>query len=348
MSGSHTTAVLPSGPPSAPLPVSEMPERYLIDLAAKCNLRCPMCPVWGSDDEAAIASVKGVMDLEASRRLLDEMASAKAMLQPNMYGEPLLAPDLRAQLLAMKERGLAVAMNTNGLTLTDELAGFLVGIGLDSVFFSIDATTPETLLKIRGIDRLEKIEAAVLRLLNARGDAEHPRIGVSFTVQDDNLHERDAFVRRWVGVVDCVRVGLVFENGSFKDMPDPGPRRPCPALYKTMAIHNDGHVTACCLDGFRRTDLGNVFRDGGIKAVWHGEKFRQFRHWHETGQWDRVPFCKPCNGWAQYDFTEEVADGLLIRRSPELTYYNSISRLRNWHGALLGGHPAPDAIAAAG
>ena len=40
-----------------PREVSELPERVLIDFATKCNLRCPMCPVWGSDDNEAIDSV---------------------------------------------------------------------------------------------------------------------------------------------------------------------------------------------------------------------------------------------------------------------------------------------------
>ena len=48
-----------------PLPVSDLPERVLLDLATRCNLRCPMCPVWGSPDNEAIDSVVGVMDLEA-------------------------------------------------------------------------------------------------------------------------------------------------------------------------------------------------------------------------------------------------------------------------------------------
>ena len=47
-----------------PLPVTELPERVLIDFATKCNLRCPMCPVWGSDDNDAIDSVKGIMAVE--------------------------------------------------------------------------------------------------------------------------------------------------------------------------------------------------------------------------------------------------------------------------------------------
>jgi MoaA/NifB/PqqE/SkfB family radical SAM enzyme len=323
-----------------PKPVSDLPERVLLDLATKCNLRCPMCPVWGSDDNAAIESVKGVMDLEASRRLLDEIMQARPLVQPNMYGEPLLAPDLRARLADMKKRGLTIAMNTNGLTLTDDLAKFMVEIEVDSVSFSLDAVTRETLLKIRGVDKLEKIEAAVFRLLAARGDRAFPRVSVSLTLQDANRQEEEAFVDRWAGLVDCVRVGLIFENGTFPDMRAPEPRLPCPALYHTLPVHNDGTVTICCLDGFKSTNVGNVFTDG-VKAVWQGEEFAKVRYYHETAQWDKVPFCKGCNGWAQYEFNDEVRDGLLIRRSPQFTYYNRINRLGNWQGRLLGGHPDP-------
>ena len=323
-----------------PLPVGELPERVLMDLATKCNLRCPMCPVWGSQDEEAIDSVEGVMDLEASRRLLDEIMAAKPLIQPNMYGEPLLAPNLRERISDMKARGMAVAMNTNGLTLTENLAQFFVDQKVDSVMFSIDAVTRPTLRKIRGIDKLEKIETAVFRLLKMRGDADFPRVGVSFTIQDDNRDEADAFVTRWVGVVDVVRMGIIFLNGTFPDMETPAQRVPCPAIYHTLPVHNDGAVTVCCLDGFKTTNVGNVFTQG-VKAVWQGEELSKMRYYHETGQWDKVPFCKPCNGWAQYEFEEEVRDGLLIRKSPQYTYYNKIARLKNWQGNLLGGHPAP-------
>lgn len=322
-----------------PAPVSKIPERYLLDLATKCNLRCPMCPVWGSEDNDAQEKVKGVMPLDASKKILDEIMAAKPLIQPNMYGEPLLAPNLKERIKDMKSRGISVAMNTNGLTLTESLAQFFVDVKLDSIFFSIDSTTPDTLKKIRGIWKLERIEQAVHTMIAARGDNVYPRIGVSFTEQDANRHERDEFIKRWVHLVDCVRVGLVFENGRFKDMPDPGPRKPCPSIYNTMPIHNDGAVTICCLDGFKSTNMGNVFNDGGVEAVWNGEEFRKARYYHETEQWDKVPFCKDCNGWAQYEFTEEVQDGYLIRTSPQFVYYNKIERLNNWQGSLLGGHP---------
>jgi radical SAM protein with 4Fe4S-binding SPASM domain len=135
-------------------------------------------------------------------------------------------------------------------------------------------------------------------------------------------------------------MGLVFVNGSYPDMQTPPKRLPCPAIYNTLPVHNDGTVTVCCLDGFKATNMGNVFKDG-VKAVWQGEELAKVRYYHETGQWDKVPFCKPCNGWAQHAFVEEVLDGLLIRRSPQFTYYNKISRIRTWQGNRLGGHQAP-------
>jgi len=325
-----------------PLPVPDLPERMLVDFATKCNLRCPMCPVWGSDDEREIDQVTGVMDLAAARKMLDEVITTKPMIAPSIYGEPLLIPNMREVFSDMKARGLPIAVNTNGLTLNEETARFWVDIKADSIMFSLDATTRQTLRKVRGIDKLEKIESAVFRLMKARGESDFPRIGVSFTVQDDNKHEVEAFVARWVGVVDVVRIGLMFdtEAGTYHDMRTQTERKPCPAIYNTMPVHNDGTVRVCCLDGFRATNMGNIFEDG-VRAVWEGEEFARARYYHETAQWDKVPFCKNCNGWAQHDYEEEIRDGLLIRRSPQFTYYNKVDRLRNWKGTLLGGHKPP-------
>ena len=179
--------------------------------------------------------------------------------------------------------------------------------------FSLDSTTPETLMKVRGVDKLAKIEAAVFRLLRIRGDRELPRVGVSITIQNTNRHEADEFVERWVGIVDVVRTGIVFENGTFPDMVEPPKRVPCAVIYKTMPVHNDGSVRLCCLDGVRATDMGNVF-EHEVEEIWQGEEFAKARYYHETEQWDKVPFCKGCNGWAQYEYSEEVRDGLLIRK----------------------------------
>src|SRR5438067_13583752 len=101
----------PLHPWTNPLPVSEYPERLLVDYATRCNLRCPMCPVWGSEDEREIDAVTGIMDLAGARRMLDEFTTTPPMVAPSVYGEPLLIPNLREVCLDLKRRGIAVAMN---------------------------------------------------------------------------------------------------------------------------------------------------------------------------------------------------------------------------------------------
>jgi hypothetical protein len=63
-----------------PRPVSELPERALIDFATKSNPRCPMCPVWASEENNAIASVNGVMKADAASRLLNEIAPVRPFI----------------------------------------------------------------------------------------------------------------------------------------------------------------------------------------------------------------------------------------------------------------------------
>ncbi len=323
-----------------PKPVDRLPKRVLIDFATRCNLRCPMCPVWGSDDQEAIDKVKGLLSVENARRILDEVAAATPLVQPVLYGEPLLIPDVAERIRDMKSRGMTVAINTNGVALSAQMARDIIAAGVDSIFVSLDAVDPATFVKVRGVDKLEAIEANILRLLAERGRRSSPRVGVSFTITDANRAETDAFVERWCGVIDCLRTGLVFQDGTFPDMAVDKERETCPALYSTMPVHHDGSVTICCLDGFRETTVGNILEEGA-EAVWNGEAFAKVRYYHETGQWEKVPFCTNCNGWLWHDFDEEIRDGLLIRRSPQMTYYNRIDRLENWQGPLLGNH-SPD------
>jgi len=321
--------------------VPEFPDRLLIDLCGRCNLRCPMCLRHGTDDEEARVAAIGNMSVEEAAGILDEVMHAKPLVQPTMYGEPLLAPRFKEHIQNMKSRGIGVAINTNGLTLNEDTAKFLVDIELDALFFSLDSVTPETFKKIRGVDELPKLKRKLKMMLEVRGDAPLPRIGATFTVQDENRHEAEAFVEEWIDKVDVVRLGNVYEDGKIADLVVEEKRVPCQALYVTMPVASNGDTLICCHDAFGENVMGNVFKDGGVKAVWHGEKFTEARHYHETGQWDKIPFCQNCNAWTGHQYTEEIRDGLMIRKSQQFTYYNRIDRLKNWTESLRG-HEQPD------
>ena len=327
--------------------VPDIPERYLLDLRSECNLRCPMCLLHGSNDEEKKVGAIGSMNSEDATRILDEIKDVKPLIQPSMWGEPTLARNLKDHLKNMKDRDISVCLNTNGLTLREPLAQFLCEVKVDSVFFSLDSTTPETLKKVRGIDKLEKIETNLRMFLKVRDDmgVKLPRIGATFTLQEENQEELETFVDQWIQEVDVVRVGTVFEDGNLTGIATPKERVPCGALYHTMPIHYSGDVSICCFDSFATEIVGNVFNDGGVKAVWHGEKLNEIRHYHETNQYDKVPFCKDCNAWAGYVYEEEVTSRagvpVLERRSSQFVYYNRLDRMESWHENLRG-HEPPD------
>jgi radical SAM protein with 4Fe4S-binding SPASM domain len=311
--------------------IPEYPQKISFgSIEGYCNLRCNKCYAFGPKNKKK-DFYKGEMPLEKALSLFDELKGTDAVVASPGYAESLMQKDFCDYLKAMKERGLRVNINTNGLLVTAAYAKSFIDLEIDGIFVSIDAATADTLKKVRGTDELEKIKTGVFALLDARNSKLFPRIGVSFVVEEGNAHEREEFVDFWLQHVDTVRVAELFShNVNVQDQVKSENRKPCQMLYDSMLIHYNGDVPVCCWEPSGKTYLGNVFKDG-IKGVWEGEKFKRVRYYHETDQFDKVPFCKECNDWARYVVPEETTDGnILIRRSPLLVYYNRIDRLATW------------------
>lgn len=307
----------------------EMPKRVLINFSTSCNLRCPHCFLHGNEKERKKLK-HGLMKPEQVKGIIDEIAPFRSLVQPNLWSEPLLLKHLKKYISWMKEKDIPVNMNTNGLLLTEDLARFFRDVKLDTILFSVDALTKETQYKVRGITNLDQLISKIDMMIDIRGNSLYPRLGTSFTVTDDNRHETDDFVSYWLKKVDLVRVGLVLEKEIGFYLKPGIERTPCPMLYDTMPIQVNGDVSICCLDSLGEFIVGNVFSDGGLKAVWHGDMFNEVRQWHESGDFGKLQLCARCNLWAGQSFEEEEKDGILIRRSVQYTYYNRIDRMGSW------------------
>jgi len=294
-----------------------------------CNMSCPKCPVHG-DDPKHDDIVKGKMDFNDALKLFDEIEGKDLTVTPAGVTEPLLQKDFFKYLKALNDRKIKVTINTNGLLIDEAMADKLVNeYEISSIFVSIDAMSDKTLLKTRNSTKLNKINTAVLNLLNARKKIEDIRIGVSFTVEEANQHEKEEFIKYWIKEVDVIRVNELYQYGdeSTSNQKD---RVACPVLYDTLFLGIKGNARLCCLDVFDATSVGNTF-ETSVKDVWHADKLNEIRKHHENGDFDKVPFCRNCMDWSRYIFhTEFEENGLLIRKSDLITYYNRIDRLSTW------------------
>lgn len=335
--------------------IGSFPPRLLLDLNGACNLNCTMCMVHGKDVEEADARFGGIKArfrnmqqgmLEKMLVEINDSGKPKPMIWTALNGEPLFNRDYRDNVTMMKEYGFNVASHTNGILLDTKMAQFMVDLPLDAVSISLDAFEEETYIKIRENKHFKRIHKNIFNLLKIRGEQPYPRIEVSMNILEENWQEEKQFVDYWSEFVDVIRVNSVFspeDNTLFPRKEMPSERKPCQSLYDSMPIFYNGNTGLCCRDPFCEDNMGNV-ETTSVEAVWTGGKFKKYRELHESGEWDKIPACKDCDGWSAYDYEETVTGKHLIRRSPIYTYYNVLSRLQNWKNNMRGTHTTGYAI----
>src|SRR5262249_45382477 len=168
------------------------------EVANRCNSKCLTCPLTFSPHEDAKQ-----LSLEEFRGLVDQLpALQRAVLQG--IGEPLLNRDLAPMIRYLKDRGVYVVFNTNAVLLTHRRQIELIESGLDELRVSIDGSTPETYLTVRGIPAFDRVVANVEEMIStqrARGVA-NPRVSLWVTGMQENLPELP-------GVIDlAARIGV--------------------------------------------------------------------------------------------------------------------------------------------
>lgn len=320
------------------------------ELHNQCNLSCPHCRHHAlekrkSDDYPEYYKQKYEFNEQSILALIQEVAPHKPSFTLNVANEPTIGQHFKYALGLIKQYGMNGTFNSNGLKLSKELAEYLVEIEWDSVTISIDATTPESLMKARGIPFLDQVKQAVFNLLEARGDKLHPRIGVTFVDCDYNHHEIPEFLAFWKQHADFIRV-----TGFIQDMiPDvekiggetnresmPAKRLPCKQIFSDIVIRANGDVTRCVITAesptLEDTVIGNIFEEGGVINVWNNDEFNRIRSVHNESDCSGLDYCNSCDYWIEtLDMKEEETDEFIVRKpSAYTTFYNVKDKITNW------------------
>jgi MoaA/NifB/PqqE/SkfB family radical SAM enzyme len=188
-----------------PLP---SPVEAYFEVANRCNSKCATCPLTFSPQEAARQ-----LSLEEFKALVDQLPDLKrAVLQG--IGEPLLNRDLAAMIAHLKARGVYTVFNTNAALLTRRRQLELIQSGLDELRVSLDSSTPETYLKVRGIPAFDRVVANLAEMVRTRQDlgSATPRVSIWMTALRENLSELPDIVdlAAQIGVDEVYVQRLVF------------------------------------------------------------------------------------------------------------------------------------------
>jgi MoaA/NifB/PqqE/SkfB family radical SAM enzyme len=198
-----------------------------LEVTNRCNLLCTTCPRTYAELEPPAD-----MSWQLFTRIVDQVPNlARAVLHG--VGEPMLVKDLPRMVRYLKDRGAYVLFNTNGTVLNDKNGRALIAAGLDELRVSLDASTPESYIKVRGKDYFRRIlrNVKAFRAMQEREGHAKPRVSAWLTGLKETIDELPAFVR--VAAEIGVK-GVYLQRLVFFDRDTVGLARPDQALFERM------------------------------------------------------------------------------------------------------------------
>ena len=281
----------------------DFPKVILLDSVSYCNLRCSMCV----HDE--MTRKKGTMSWALFTKIIDEIAEVdkEARVWMVFFGEPLILKNTKPTIFEMitytKGKGLTdVVLNSNANLMDEDSARRLIKSGLDSIYFGIDAFTPETYAKLRVGGNHEKVIYNIRKLIELKKElkVKNPEIYVQFVEMDINMHEKEYFIHFWEKQGITVKIRPKVSWGGLIDAPNltmsNEDRWPCYWAMQTMSITDTGKVVKCAVDLDARYVAGDV-NTQSLKEIWNN-KLKKFRQLHISKEFDKLPDdCRECRDW---------------------------------------------------
>jgi len=274
-----------------------------------CNLKCTFChyPDMQRPHEH--------IDRALARRVIDECADNGVWyLTFQFYGEPLLCPDLVAEMVAYaKERRIPTVSTTSNMTLmTEKIMRQWVEAGLDTLNISFDGSTPEKYKEIRGRDYhrvLERIRLA--RRVRDEMGLGRPFLSMTLVRTDETDAQLRAFHDEMASIVDAldIRSMMLFNyrakaTASYERSAegwyvqrDFDKRIPCRQIGGKLIVTAQGETTVCCTDIDAELTLGNV-KEKSLRAMWQADEFARLYMVHRQQRWGELPtICRNCKDW---------------------------------------------------
>lgn len=233
-----------------------------IELTNCCNIQCNMCPV----GTGAMQRKKGFMSEEIFEKALENIIRYHIRgVRFIRWGEPLLHPQFLKWGRVLKQEGVLVHFNTNGLLLDEETISEIIKIKIDSVKFSFQGIDDLTYSEMRRGGNYSQLLDAIRTMYKMRGNEREPYISVSTSITYE-AEEAVALFKSEVSPycdeisvgrtkmqhVDIARMGLsaerqyIYEQFMKEDEWKIKHMAVCPELWDKLSINWDGSVSACC------------------------------------------------------------------------------------------------------
>jgi radical SAM protein with 4Fe4S-binding SPASM domain len=279
---------------------TDFPINVDIETTTLCNLRCPYCPRTIMVDNGEL-SPDDVMSREDYAMIIDQVVEGGGLaVKLNYNGEPTVHKDLVWQVEYAKRKGvLDVRMNTNGVLLRQALSERLLRAGIDAVSVSFDAVQPEIFARQRvgtTIGRVIDNTYEFIQLRNKINPGCLVRIQMVLYPTEESREQFRGLQAMWGGLADEVGFMPITDWVNQEGIKVYSERKDwhCSHPFQRMVLKMNGNVTLCCPDYEDAMSVGN-WRQQRLYDLWHGERARDIRRKHASGDYYQLERCRRCS-----------------------------------------------------
>ncbi len=200
--GQHTHQASPVG--------KNKPRLIFWELTKGCNLRCIHCRATATE-----LSAPSDLSTEAARDIIDQICTVSNPILVLSGGEPLFRSDIFQLARYGTDKGLRVALATNGTLVTKHVARMIVDSGVKRVAISLDGSDALTHDTFRGIPGSFDAAIAGFRNLKNLGMS----VQINTTIARHNAHQLPAVLElaRSIGA-DALHTFLLVPVGCGVDI----------------------------------------------------------------------------------------------------------------------------------
>ncbi len=278
-----------------------------------CNLHCPLCTTGNGE----MTRVRGHMNLDTFRNILDKMGKDIFFLLLYHQGEPYLNKDFFEFVRLAKKQNIYCTTSSNGHYFSDQNIRETIESGLDSMIISIDGTNQKSYETYRVKGDLQKVIGGSRRFMEIKQELgkKAPLIAWQFLVMKHNEHEIPEIKRlaKELGVdrllIKNIEVRSEEEAKIWLPQQDKyrrydfdgqnlqvknSAKESCPRPWLSTLINWDGSMVPCCFDKNGHYEMGNINEVGNLDTLWRGEDFINFRTQLATDR-KSIDMCRNCN-----------------------------------------------------
>ncbi|MBN1476346.1 radical SAM protein [Candidatus Sumerlaeota bacterium] len=273
-------------------PFPQGPKHVQIQTVSGCNGNCIFCP----NQKTAIDIPMGhLMDMDLFKRIIDQVVEIPCLkrISPYLMNEPMLDRLLPERVKHISDRrppGVRIKINSHGNACTETMAKRLLDAGLTHCNFSVQGIDPEAYRQTMGLN-FERTVENIERMVRLRDEGNY-RTKINVVMLDTTMtHPHlDAIRAFWRERGITIHINQLENRGNSKGIQSDEiavhalqTYHWCNRLFDQIYILFDGRLVMCCADWEQTGVLGDANRES-IAAIWHGERYRDFRRRFLTGE----------------------------------------------------------------